>query len=110
MSQIFKAFLGIFLILLFVITMIGVITADQDISNARDFKNQVVTQIEVSNFSSQVINACKSSATDYGYELDTNTILDTNNRAVAVEITLRYNYSIPFLNVFSNHTLHDYAR
>jgi len=110
MSQIFKAFLGIFIILLFTLTIFGIMTADQDISNARDFKIQVISLIEESNLNEQVIQSCKASAINNGYKLETNTIKDDIGRSVSVEITLEYNYSISFLNVLKTHTLHDYAR
>jgi len=105
-----KVYLTLFLLFITLFTYIGTITADLDISNARDFKNQVVAQIEDSNLSNQVIEACKTSAQAQGYILETNTIKDDINRPVAVEITLKYNYTVIFLNVMKEHTLHDYAR
>jgi hypothetical protein len=88
----------------------GYIIADQDISNARDYKNQVVSQIEESNLSENVINTCKTKALEHGYILDTNIIKNEDNLPVIVEISLKYNYTIKFLNILKEHVLYDMAR
>jgi len=110
MSQVFKTYLTLFLVFLGVFILIGIITADIDGSNARDYKNYVIDQMENSNLSERVIEACKMNARTYNYNLETKSIKDDEGKTLAVEILLKYNYSIKLVNVLSEHELRGYAR
>ncbi|SEW24478.1 hypothetical protein [[Clostridium] fimetarium] len=110
MSQVFKTYLTLFLIFLGVLILIGIITADIDISNSRDYKNYVIDQMENSNLSDSVIEACKTNAKIYHYELVTKSIKDDIGKTIAVEVILKYNYSIKLVNVLIEHELRGYAR
>ena len=110
MSQVFKTYLTLFLIFLGVFILIGIITADIDISNSRDYKNYVIDQMENSNLSDSVIEACKTNAKIYHYELETKSIKDDIGKTIAVEVILKYNYSIKLVNVLIEHELRGYAR
>ena len=46
MSQVFKTYLTLFLIFLGVLILIGIITADIDVSNARDYKNYAIDSMK----------------------------------------------------------------
>ena len=110
MSQVFKTYLTLFLIFLGVLILIGIITADIDVSNARDYKNYAIDQIENSNLSDSVIEACKTNAKTYNYDLETKSIKDEAGKTITVEVLLKYNYSIKLVNVLRQHELRGYAR
>jgi len=110
MSQVFKTYLTLFLIFLGVLVLIGIITADIDVSNARDYKNYVIDQMENSNLSESVIKACETDAKTYNYNLETKSIKDDKGKIIAVEVLLKYNYSIILIDVLSEHELRGYAR
>ena len=84
--------------------------ADVDSSNARDYKNYVIDQMENSNLSESVIDACKTNAKAYNYNLETKSIKDDTGKTLAVEVLLKYNYSIKLVNVSREHELRGYAR
>lgn len=78
------------------------ISANQDISIARDFHSAVVNEIENSDFSNSVIDACKNEADKQGYQLDVAVI--TGARGVkTAEVILRYDYSVKLLNLTENY-------
>ena len=110
MSQVFKTYLTLFLIFLGVFVMIGIITADINVSNARDYKNYVIDQMENSNLSDSAIEACKTNAKSYNYDLETKSVKDNTGKTIAVEVLLKYNYSIKLINVLSQHEIRGYAR
>lgn len=113
MSTIIKSYIGIFLLLLAVFSMAGVMSANIDANNARDFHAAVIAEIEVSNFAPSVINACKSQAQSAGYQLliDSNSIIrDEDGKATLMEVILKYNYRIDFLGVISSQQIRGFAR
>ena len=110
MSQVFKTYLTLFLIFLGVFVLIGIITADIDVSNARDYKNYVIDQMENSNLSESVIKDCETNAKTYNYHLETKSIKDDIGKIIAVEVLLKYNYSIILIDVLREHELRGYAR
>jgi len=111
MPQVFKVFLSLFIILIGSLVLIGLFTADSDTASARNFHNNVINEIECSNFSDTVINTCQLSAQDHdNYILTINKIADSTGRTITVKVVLTYKYSIPILNVFMDHKLTNYAR
>ena len=73
-------------------------SADIDTKNARDFKESIVDEIENSNFSPTVIAECRN-AGNSKYTVTVDEYKDNENNTVMAEVTVSYNYSIPFLNV-----------
>ena len=108
MKQIFETYLTLFLMLMAVFTLEGIIAADIDIKNARDFKESIVDEIENSNFSPTVIAECRN-AGNSKYTVTVDEYKDNENNTVMAEVTVSYNYSIPFLNVNKQHELKDFA-
>ena len=124
MSQVIKAFTGIFFLMLLTLLGSGIVSAQLDSAYARDYKEAVVAEIENSGFCESVMNACLTQAREDGYEL-TMTIYQSGEEPIVVEskvdgdimaenvemveILLNYDYSIPFLNYMSRHTLRGYA-
>lgn len=113
MSTIIKTYVGIFLLLLSVFSMIGVMSATIDANNARDFHAAVMAEIEDANFAPSVSTACQEQAEAAGYELliDSNSIVrDEDGKATLMEVILRYQYRIDFLQVFSTQQIRGFAR
>lgn len=111
MAQIFKTYFGIFLMFLCIMVLTGMISANLDVSHARSFHEDVVNEIENSRFSPSVIEACRASAFNAGYtKLTCKSIPDTDGKTMVTEITLGYEYTIPFLNMLNNHEIRGYAR
>ena len=124
MSQVIKAFTGIFFLMLLTLLGSGIVSAQLDSAYARDYKEAVVAEIENSGFCESVMNACITQAREDGYEL-TMTVYQSGEKPIVVgskvdgdimaenvemvEILLNYDYSIPFLNYMSRHTLRGYA-
>ena len=124
MSQVIKAFTGVFFLILLAMLGSGIVSAQMDSAYARDYKEAVVAEIENSGFCESVMNACIMQAREDGYEL-TMTVYQSGKEPVIlgnelrgeimaenvemVEILLNYDYSIPFLNYMSRHSLRGYA-
>ena len=108
MKQIFETYLTLFLMLMAVFTLEGIIAADIDTKNARDFKESIVDEIENSNSSPTVIAECRN-AGNSKYTVTVDEYKDNENNTVMAEVTVSYNYSIPFLNVNKQHELKDFA-
>lgn len=111
MSQIFKTAVTIFCALFIAFSGVGIISADKDTSQAERYYQSVVDQIECSNLSSSVIDACvTSTSNNTDYVLTTNKITDDTGKIKAVEVILKYKYKINFFNINKEHTKQGYAR
>lgn len=110
MSRIFKTFQSLFIMTIFVIIAIGIISADINVSSARKYHSVIIKEIEESNLSQSIIDSCKDNASELGYKLITTNIVNESNQVIAVDVVLEYNYSIQFLNVISNHEIRGIAR
>ena len=108
MKQIFETYLTLFFLLMAVFTLEGIIAADIDTKNARDFKESIVDEIENSNFSPTVIAACRNAGNNK-YTVTVNEYKDSEDNTVMAEVTLSYNFSIAFLNVNYEHVLKVFA-
>lgn len=110
LAQPLKTYLTIFLIAISCLICVGIIKANNDTTNAQRFHQNVVKEIEESNMSDSVMSSCTTNATDNNYTLQLNKITDSQGATVMVEVVLDYKYSIPVLNVLSNHKIRNYAR
>lgn len=123
MSQILKAFLGMFFIMVLLFLGMGIVSAQMEVSDALDYKSDIVAELENSNYSPQVINACIRQAIANGYSIEVKTFVpgqsaktytqpnasDTTG-VVMAEIKLTYSYSIGILNMVTKHQVRGYAR
>lgn len=124
MPQIIKAWLGIFLTFFFTLIMAGCISVNIDINNAKNYKSDVVASLENSNYSPDVINSCIRTAADQDYMLSIVTYDNAGNTSTydadspasgttdvyMVKVTMKYRYTIAFLNINSEKTLRGMAR
>lgn len=69
MSQIVKAFLGVFLTLFMAVVALGVLTAYIEVMNAQDMQARVIDELENSDFNTAVMRACFKQCADAGYTL-----------------------------------------
>ena len=108
MGQIVKTFLGIAFSMILMVTGISVITMQADGVDARNFKNDVISEMETSDFNPDVINACFNTANEKGYNMEvaiykvtggtpqtysTGNVAGTSGAAMA-RVKLKYNVSI----------------
>lgn len=108
MKSIFETYITLFLMLMAVFTLSGIMTADIGLQNARVFKENIVNEIENSNFAPSVISACRESGNEkYAVQIDE--IKDVRGNTVMAEVRVMYTYDIPFLNVRKSHILKDFA-
>lgn len=110
MSQILKTYLSLFLLVISSLIFVCIISADVNVTSAREFHSTIVKEIEESNMSQSVIESCKENAQKLGYILNATKVVDDKNKTIAVELVLNYEYSIPIINVFSNHEIRAIAR
>lgn len=123
MSQIVKAFSGIFFLLLLLFLGIGIVSAQMDVEKAKDYKSDIVMEIENSNYSVSVLNACIEQAKANGYDIAitvyqengvANTYAEANvtntKGAYLAEILLTYHYGIGILNTSTEHSIRGFSR
>ena len=111
MKHIISAYgvLVVFVINIFI--CISLINATASMAEAKEYKAQVVAEIENSNFNPNVIAACVRQAQTAGYELQiTNCIYDANNNIQTAEVILTYSYKIPLLGIVETKTTRGIAR
>lgn len=123
MSQVFKTFMGVFFILMLLMLGMGIISAQIDVSDALDYKSDIIAELENSNYNPSVLNSCIRQAEENGYSLEIKTYVpggtsvvytapDANDTTdvVMAEVVLTYPYTIQFLNSVTNHQVRGYAR
>ena len=124
MSQVIKVWMSLFLILVFIVTGIGCISAGIEVEHARSFKTDVVANLENSNYNADVINSCISTASDNDYVLTivaygkdgsvktyrNGTPAESTKGVYAASVTLKYRYKIGFLNINTEKSVRGMAR
>lgn len=111
MRNIIGAF-GIVMILgLYFFVCIGVSNASITVAEAKEFKAQVIAEIENSNFNPKVIEGCILQAETVGYQLDITTCVYDEKRDIqSAEVVLTYEYSLPILGIVRVNTTRGIAR
>ena len=69
MSQIIKAFMGVFLTLFMAVTAMGILAAYMEVMNAQDMQARIVDEIENSDFNTGVVQQCFLQSEEAGYQL-----------------------------------------
>lgn len=123
MSQIIKAFMGIFFLMMLLLLGVGILSAQMDVADALDYKSDMIAEIENSNYSPKVLNACIRQAMDNGYSVEIKTytpekstvtytrpnVTDTTD-VVMAEVIITYPYRIGILESVTNHQVRGFAR
>lgn len=104
MSQIMKAFMGIFIILFMVFSSMGVLGAFLQVERALEFHSSVIDELENSDYADVVLENCLKEAEQYGYELEVTMYEE------CAEVDLGFNIRIPFFGIESGQKIHGYGR
>lgn len=111
MKYIVEAF-GVMVVLAFNLFLcIGMIGVSADVAAAREYKADVIAEIENSNFNPNVIEACRQQAGQQGYELAVSSYCyDAQNDRRIAEVELTYAYEIPLLQISQQKVTRGIAR
>lgn len=111
MGTVIKGFIGIFFILVNVVTGVSIIGQGVEEHAAQNFHADVISEIENSNFAPSVIQSCIAQAEKEGYELTVdNIIADADNNVQMAEVTMKYKYDIDIFNVTAEKEKRGFAR
>lgn len=111
MKHIIGAFGTLIVLVMNIFICIAVSNASGKVAEAKEFKADVVAEIENSNFNTYVINGCIEQARAAGYELQvTNCVYDENRNIQAAEVILTYSYRLPLFGIEETKTTRGIAR
>lgn len=125
MSQIMKAFMGVFLTLFMAATAMGILTAYMEVMNAQDMQARIVDEIENSDFNAGVMQECFQKSSDAGYQLAItlfyeNAAVATAHSAAQVmedagnvdmaKVEMKFPFRVAFLGINKTHTFTSYAK
>lgn len=125
MSQIIKAYMGIFLILFLTLTSTGILAAFLAVADAQDMHASMVNELENSSFYPEVIRECFERAEGCGYQLsvtlyqedytmavctDAGTVPQDTSKVTAARLELTFPLPAGFLGIAGEHTFCAYAR
>ena len=110
MKQIIGTFGILFILLANIFVCTGLIGASGQVAAAKEYKAQVVAELENSNFNPAVIEACKRKAAEDGYELKiSECVYDAWQNMRAAQVSLKYHTAYRYLE-FPKRILHMRSR
>lgn len=125
MSQIMKAFTGIFMVLFLVATSMGALSGFLQVSRAMEFHAAVIDELENSNYCSSVLKECFDAAQKGGYELkvtlfevqggslfceDKSDVPDADKQIRMAKVDLKFYITIPFFGLRNEQSVSGYGR
>lgn len=125
MSQIMKAFMGIFMILFMMVTVTGILGAFFQVSYAQNLYAVVVDELENSDYAPKVLKECFEVAELSGYEMDitlypendpymkvdeTEDIPNNVDTVTMARVHLKYPLEIAFFGIHIEQEIYGYAR
>lgn len=125
MSQVIKGYLGIFLVLLLMMTSIGTLSAFMMVISAQDVHANMIDELENSACAQSVLVECFDTAEKAGYDLSVHLFYDdgTSHRISSGEeipadsgnssyarVELEFPLTIGFFQLKQNHIVSGYAR
>jgi len=125
MSQIMKAFMGVFLTLFMAVTAMGILSAYMEVMNAQDMQARIVDEIENSDFNSNVIKECFRQSEQAGYQLSVTLFCQEAAMVTAhsdseipsvtegvelAKVEMSFPFRVGFLGIDKTHTFVSYAR
>ena len=81
MPVIIKSFMGIFFFSLVVFLGLGIVNYQMDVNRALHYKQDVIRELQNSNFSPSVMNACMKTGEDRDYEVSIDVSLGDGSHA-----------------------------
>ena len=125
MSQIMKAFTGIFIVMFMMVSATGILAAFLQIMQAQNLHAVIVDELENSHYTSSVLESAFEAANDRGYELRVvlyqqyeSEIICTSveelpmelEEVVMAEVALSYPVELAFFQVAGQQQIIGYAR
>ena len=94
-----ETMVGIIIISFMAVLGTSYITVSLNNQKAQNYHSAVVSELEASNYSTEVIDGCKTKAQENGYaNLEIDKKVTTDGKPYA-KVVLTYKYSIPILNM-----------
>ena len=111
MKYIIEVFSVLMLLMLNLFLCVAVVSVGADVAAAKEYKADVVAELENSNFNPEVIAGCREQAAAQGYELEVVPCIydDIYDRQIA-EVSLTYRYEIPLLGISQERVTRGIAR
>ena len=125
MSQIMKAFTGIFMVLVMTAVSMGLLGAFLQVSRARSFHAMVIDELENSDYHSGVLEECLQAANKNNYNM-TITLYESEGGYVVCKtvsdipgdigsvdlarVDMNFSIVIPFLGIENIQNIHGYGR
>ena len=124
MSQIMKAFMGVFLTLFMAATAMGILAAYMQVLNAQDMQARFVDEIENSDFNAAVVQQCFTQAEQAGYGLTVTFFGEDATVATAqqasqvpyglevamAKVEMEFPFQVAFLGIDKTHVFTSYAK
>lgn len=111
MRHIVSAYAALVVFILNIFMCITVSNATAAMAEAKEYKAQVIAEIENSNFNPNVIAACVTQAQTAGYTLSvTSCTYDENYDIKTAEVILSYDYNLPLFGISETKTTRGIAR
>ena len=125
MSQIMKAFMGVFLTVFMSVTAMGILSAYMEVLNAQDMQARIVDEIENSHFNAGVMKDCFRQSAQAGYQLSItlycedkavstmhgeSEVVSVSDDVQLAKIEMRFPFRVSFLGIDQTHTFVSYAR
>ena len=124
MSVIIKSFMGIFFFSLVVFLGVGIINYQADVSQASSYKQDVIEELQNSNFAPSVMNACIQNGADHNYEVSIDVssgdgshstysesaLAEDTSDVTAAYVTVNYKSRLPFLGLETSNCLRGFAK
>lgn len=111
MKSIVGAFGTLILLVINVLMCINISNASVAVAAAKEYKADVVAEVENSNFNAYVIEGCIEQAKQAGYDLKiTSYTYNDMNDVQTAEIILTYTYELPMFGIYETRTTRGIAR
>lgn len=111
MEKIIGAFSTLLVLLFLVFGSTALINAASDAAAAKEFKADVIAEMENSDFNPYVVNECILQAQAAGYTLQIdNVTYDEDNNVKTAEVILSYGYELPIFGINKTHETRGIAR
>ncbi len=111
MKNVIEAFSVLLLTMLCAYASIAIITATSGILAAKEYKADVIAEIECSDFNRNVMESCIAQADEAGYMLQiTPCSYDADSHVNTAEVLLTYEYKLPLFGISNKKTTRGIAR
>lgn len=125
MSQIIKAFTGIFIVLFMMTTATGILGAFLQVSHVQNLHASMIQELENSNYADTVLEECFSVVKECGYELEIvfygkngeyfkcesfEAVMENTCEISSAKVTLRFPIKIAFFDIYLKQEVFGYGR